>query len=102
MKLWHCLMWSFSRNGSGFMQSFTWFEAALFVKGTICMLLQSCRNFVEKEMSSYGFRMDLEFTTFKFLLVKFFWIEKLQRHSVFTGLCSGIVDFILKLLLFAR
>jgi hypothetical protein len=77
-------------------------EAALFVKETICLLLKSCRNFVGTEMSSYGFRMDLRFTTFKFLLVMLFWFEDLQSHSAFAGLWSESVDFILDFLLFTR
>ena len=39
------LIWSFSRNGSGNMQNFTWYEAALHVIRTTCVLLQSYRQY---------------------------------------------------------
>lgn len=101
------LIWSFSRNGSGNMQSFTWYEAALNVIRTTCVLLQSCRIMVGIGMLSYGFQVVLKLTAFGFELVKVvflevFWIVKLQRHTAFAGLWSEIVDFILYLLLFAR
>lgn len=74
-------------------EGFSCYEAALFVKNSICLQLQNYRVIFEDSMWFYGLQMDLEFIIFELFLVLFIWFGDLQESSEFWRLKSEAVSF---------